>query len=204
VLACILAALLLGVAPRSAAAAGFATAQDYFYDADFELALETLDTVLADESLAGTDRRDAEVLRARCHARLGHDAEAIDAYCEAVREDPAWNPDPATFSSDEMALFRRALASCPLAAAPPTPPEPGTLASGSGNGPDPLPPAGENGGSWYTSRKLWIGTGALLVLLAVAGASSAEEDPAPIRDNSVPDFPDPPTGAPFAGAGIRW
>lgn len=175
-------------------------ALDYFYDADFELALETLDEALAGGQLEPAATQEAHVVRARCHARLGAEKEAMDAYCEVVALNPAWNPNPAEFSSHELALFRRALARCPLAVVPAEPERATELASPVG-GSEPLAAAAvDEGGSWYRSKKLWIGAGALFVLLAVAGG---EDDPeAEVRDR-VPDFPDPPNAPSPTGGTYR-
>ena len=191
---------VLAVTPAGAAPA-VDLALDYFYDADFELALETLDEALAGGQLDPAATQEAHVVRARCHARLGAEADAMDAYCEVVALNPAWNPNPTEFSSDELALFRRALARCPLAAAPAEPEPVTTLASPVG-GSEPLGAAasGDDGGSWYTSKKLWIGAGALFVLLAVAGG---EQDPDEDARDRVPDFPDPPN-APTPTWRISW
>lgn len=183
--------VLLTAAP--AAAGELDAAREYFYDADFELAIEEIDARLEGGLSGLTLLREAHALAGQCHARLGDETAAIDAFCSALTAEPDWNPDPTLFSSEELSLYRRAYAQCPQLAVP----RPG--------GSQPVEPAPSLAGAtegasspWYKQKKFWIGTGAILVLLAAAG-NNADQDPAAAAD--VPDFPDPPRSP---AVQLRW
>jgi hypothetical protein len=175
--------------PANAAGADLATAWEYFYDADFELALIEVDRFLGAVAIDAARLREAHALAGQCHARLGDDGAAVRSFCSALAADAAWSPDPNVFSLEELALYRRAHSECPRVAAPqpvtPGPPPadiPGALATGA-----------VGGTAWYHKKSFWIGTGALLTALVIAGASS--DDGAPTSDQ-VPAFPEPPRPAP--------
>lgn len=159
--------------PGAAGAGALDEAWEQFYDADFELALETTDALLAGGAPTGNDAVNLHVVRARCFARLGQEDDAMDSFCRTVAAGPDWSPDP-TFSADELALFRRALATCPVASSP----------SSYASGPAPILPLpgdeptddSESGGSWITSKTLWITAGAAVLALGLASRGTKQVD----------------------------
>ncbi|MGQ0721569.1 MAG: hypothetical protein ACT4PE_08350 [Candidatus Eiseniibacteriota bacterium] len=185
----VLAAAVLLAAPVHAADADLATAWEYFYDADFELALGEVDRFLGAVVLDAPRLREAHALAGQCHARLGDEVAAVESFCSALAVDAAWSPDPTVFSLEELALFRRAHSECPQVASP----EPVTPDPMPGGVPDEVAAAALAGSPWYHKKSFWIGTGALLTALVIAGSSS--DDGAPTGDQ-VPGFPDPPGPAP--------
>jgi hypothetical protein len=168
-----------------AADADLATAWEYFYDADFELALGEVDRFLGAGVLDAPRLREAHALAGQCHARLGEDAAAVESFCGALAVDAAWSPDPTVFSLEELSLFRRAHAECPQVAAP----EPVGTSPIPQDVPVEVVAAAAAGSAWYHKKSFWIGTGALLTALVIAGSST--DDGAPTSDQ-VPGFPDPP------------
>jgi hypothetical protein len=68
--------------------------------------------------------RDAYVLKARSELGLAHKSSATEAFCQAIRVDSAWRPDPDFFTKDEIAAFDAARASCPGGAKEPAKTEP--------------------------------------------------------------------------------
>lgn len=154
-------------------------ARDAFQGADFEMALEALDDYLAGGDLSTTDRTEALVLQAQCHARLDNEAAAVKSLCEVMKLDPEWQPDPNRFSPQEMRTFRIALASCPRKKVPPKPFDPSTAAV-------------KESPSWYERKLVWVGVGAA-ALTAVLLAGGDEPGGGPGDDGGVPGFPPPPS-----------
>ncbi len=99
-------------------------AEDYFQVADFSMALQKVNELLKSGDLEGTMLRDAYVLKARSELGLAHKSSATEAFCQAIRVDSAWRPDPDFFTKDEIDAFDAALASCPGGATAPPKAEP--------------------------------------------------------------------------------
>jgi hypothetical protein len=164
---------LFAVTAQAADREALDQAQDYFLVADFATALDKVNGILASGDLEGGALRDAWVLKARCEIGMAHRSAAADAYCEALRVEPSWRPDPDLFTKDELAVFEQALASCNLESTTP---------------PSPLPPAAASGATpWYKKKSTLLIAGGVVVagvLVAVlAGGSDDSEDP---------DLPGPP------------
>jgi hypothetical protein len=152
-----------------------ARAQEHYDFAEFSQALSLLDGLIAEGGLRGDALRDAYVLKARSLVGLGHTATAMDAYCDALRLDSDWRPDPVVFPKDEIEVFERALDTCSLEAPPP----PAQAA------------AGEGGTPWYKKPIAWVAGGAVLIVgvLALGGGDDGGDG----GGDSLPDFPEPPT-----------
>lgn len=87
-------------------------AEDYFQVADFATALQKVDSLLKSGDLEGNLLRDAYVLKARCELGLAHKTSAADAFCEALKVDAAWRPDPDFYTKDEIQTFDQARGNC--------------------------------------------------------------------------------------------
>jgi hypothetical protein len=172
-----------------------AKAEDYFLVADFGTALEKVDGLLSSGSLTGDGLRDAYVLKARCELGLVHRSSAVDAFCNALRIDPQWRPDPDFYTTDELEVFGQARETCGTTGSGPVSP---------GGTPAPMAPsaraASSGGGApWYTNKGVLAAAGGVVVvglLLALSGGGSDG------GASPLPGFPDPPTSSPVgAGAG---
>lgn len=104
--------LLPGAAWAATAREELTKAEDYFQVADFQTALEKVDVLLKSGDLEGTLLRDAYILKARSELGLAHRSAAVDAFCSALKVDPAWRPDPDFYTNDEIQTFEQARASC--------------------------------------------------------------------------------------------
>ena len=177
-----LAAFLLSVCPgvtlvsiaRAADRQDLARAQEHYDFAEFGEALTLLNQLISEGGLKGDALRDAYVLKARCLVGQGHTSTALDAYCQALRLDPNWRPDPVVFPKDEIEVFERALDTCSLEAAP----APKTAAAGT---------------PWYKKPIAWVAGGAAIIVgILVAGGGGGDEGGG---GNDLPPFPDPPDHA---------
>lgn len=162
---------------RASAREDLVKAQEHFEYTDYAQAMAVVDKLLAEGSLSGGDLREAHILRARCLAGMGREPEAIEAFCQVVRLDPKWKPDPFQFKSEEQDLFQRAEQRCAsmgvTRAEPPAQQE----------------EAKKGGGKW----KLLVAGGALLVggvVLLAAGGGGGGDGATP--DADLPGFPSPP------------
>jgi hypothetical protein len=157
-----------------------ARASDHVDFAEYEEALAILDPLIASRELSGESLRDAYILTARSHAGLGHTSQAKEAFCQALRIDPQWRPDPVVFTNDEIELFDGARASCQLA----QPAQP----AGSGL----QPSAAAASTPWYKKPVTWIAGGAAIVLgvLVLGGGGGGDGGEESLPD--LPDFPEHP------------
>jgi hypothetical protein len=143
-------------------------AQEHYDFAEYGVALTILDGMIARGDLTGDTLRDAKILKARCLVGLGRDSEALDAWCEVIKLDPAWRPDEVFFPGNEIASFNRALEGCvekESAAAP-----------------------------WYKNKIVMAGAGALVLVGVLAVAMGGGGDDGGGGGNALPGFPDPPEG----------
>jgi hypothetical protein len=161
-------------------------AEDYFLVADFATALQKVETLLDSGELSGGTLRDAWVLKARCEVGLAHRSTAVDAFCQALRVEPTWRPDPDLYTKDEMEVFEQARGSCAGGApAQPTGEQPR----------EPSRPLGERqpeatgGKPWYKKPAFLLVGGAVLVGGAIALAAGGGGDDG---ESDLPNFPDPP------------
>lgn len=173
-----LAALLLAALIPAAAQAQdpreeLTRAEDYFLVGDTTTALEKATRLLDAGALTGDARFSAWILRGRCETAHGKDGPARDAFCEALRLDPRWQPDAALFTAAEVASVDRARAAgCgdPAFAGvqPGTTPAPERTAA-----PSYLPPpaAGGGGTPWYRKKMVLglVGAAAAAAVLAFSG-----------------------------------
>jgi hypothetical protein len=164
-------------------------AEDYFQVADFKTALEKVNELIQSGDLEGTMLRDAYVLKARSELGLAHKSSATEAFCQAIRVDSAWRPDPDFFTKDEIAAFDSALASCPGGAKEPPKAEPVKPATTQPAPTTTTAAAVEGSKPWY-KKPLVLGIiGAAVVggvVLATGGGDDDEGDPV------LADFPPPP------------
>jgi hypothetical protein len=164
------------VSAEAADREGLDQAQDYFLVADFATALDKVNGLLASGDLEGGALRDAWVLKARCEIGMAHRSSAADAYCEALRVEPSWRPDPDLFTKDELAVFEQALASCNLE---------------STTAPSPLPPSAASAAAtpWYKKKStLYIAGGVVVAAVLVAVLAGGGDD----EDTVLPGPPPPP------------
>jgi hypothetical protein len=162
-------------------------AEDYFQVADFSTALKKVDELLKSGDLEGAMLRDAYVLRARCELGLAHKVSATDAFCEALKVDAAWRPDPDFFTTDEIAAFESARTTCSAAKDTTTEPvKPATTTPAKTAAPA---AAVSESKPWY-KKPLVLGILAAAVVggvvLAMGGGGDDEGDPV------LADFPPPP------------
>ena len=169
-------------------------AEDYFLVADFATALTKVEALLDAGDLQGGTLRDAWVLKARCEVGLAHKSSAVEAFCEALRVEPGWRPDPDLYTKDELEVFEQAKASCtgaPAESKPPgtptTPPPPSPMPAPMSTG---AADAGESK-PFYKKPIFMVIGGALLVggAVALAGGGGDDDD----GGTPLPDFPPPPT-----------
>jgi hypothetical protein len=109
----------------------------------------------------------------------------MDAYCEALRVDASWRPDPDLFTKDEITLFDQARPGCRVESTTPPSPLPPARSTGTHGGSD-------SGRSWYQKKSTWAVAGGVLVAGIVAGmlAGGGDDD----ADGILADFPPPPAG----------
>jgi hypothetical protein len=164
-------------------------AEDYFQVADFSTALQKVNELLKSGDLEGTMLRDAYVLKARSELGLAHKSSATEAFCQAIRVDSAWRPDPDFFTKDEIAAFDAARASCPGGAKEPPKADPVKPATTQPAPTTTTAAAVEESKPWY-KKPLVLGIlGAAVVggvVLAMGGGDDDEGDPA------LAGFPPPP------------
>jgi hypothetical protein len=158
--ACAMPATVSAQSPREE----LAQATDEFNYGNFLNALSIVNRLAAEGDLSGDDLRDAYALQARCEGELGNRSNALAAFCEVIRIDPSWRPNPSLYTSNEEAIFQEALNEC----------EP------------------EGGGmkKWYL---IGGGAAAAVILAILAGGSGGNgDDPGNGGGTTLPDFPDPP------------
>ncbi len=161
-------------------------AEDYFQVADFATALQKVDALLKSGDLEGSTLRDAYVLKARCELGLAHRSSATDAFCQALRVDGGWRPDPDFYTKDEVEAFEQARASCtPGDATPPRETTPvkerATKDSAAAAGVSESKP-------WY-KKPLVLGIlGAVVVGGVILALSGGDDEGDPV----LADFPPPP------------
>ena len=165
-------------------------AEDYFQVADFQTALEKVDVLLKSGDLEGTLLRDAYILKARSELGLAHRSASVDAFCSALKVDPAWRPDPDFYTNDEIQTFEQARASCSTVKT--TEPAPSTTTpttTPTGAKPAAATAAVEESKPWY-KKPLVLGViGAALIggIALAAGGGGDDGDEADLAS-----FPDPP------------
>jgi hypothetical protein len=172
-------ALLATSASAASGREALEEAQDYFLVADFGTALDRVDSLLESGDLEGGALRDAWVLKARCEIGLAHRSAAVDAYCEALRVDPSWAPDPDLFTKDEVAVFEQAREGCTLETT---------------EKPSPMPPPASAGGQpWYKKKTTWYIAGGVVAagILAAVLAGGSDEETAPPLAGPPPPPPTP-------------
>jgi hypothetical protein len=160
-------------------------AEDYVLVADFGTALEIVDPMLASGELSGDALRDAWILKARCELGLAHRSSAADAFCNALRVDSQWEPDPDFYTKDEQDVFRQARENCAVGA-PPGQVDTGGTPVGAVS----AMPAGMSRDTrpWY-KKPLYLGIiGGAVVLGTVLLLSGGDDDEKVL----LPDFPAPP------------
>ncbi len=180
----IVAALLLAaVAPAEASADAareeLTRAEDYFLVGDTATALDKVTRLLDAGTLPADARFTAWILRARCEQARGKGGAAADAFCEALRLDPRWQPDGARFTEAEVASVDRARAAgCgdpayagirPGTASPPA--ERAATASYL-----PPPAAGGGGTPWYRKKMVLGLVGGAAAAAAVLALSGGGDD----------------------------
>ena len=188
--------LNLGLLARPAFAADpreeLTKAEDYFLVADFTTALAKVDTLLNSGDLSGGTLRDAHILKARCEVGLAHRSSAVESFCDALRVEPGWRPDPDLFTKDELEVFEQARTSCAASTEPTKPTTPTsqpTTPPAPKSGAMPASAAAESGGKPFYKKPLFLVLGAAVVaggVVALAGGGGDESDP------DLPGFPDPP------------
>jgi len=148
-------------------------AETHIMFAEYDKALEILDSLISEGGLSGESLRDAHVLKGRGHALQGQESLAVDSFCRALKSDPTWSPDEFIFTDPEMELFGRATeAGCHLQA----------------------PPVEEKDGKpFYMKPVAWVGAAAGVALVLILGGGG-DSDPDPDPDPDLADFPDPPGG----------
>lgn len=189
--------LLVATAPAAvradAAREELTRAEDYFLVGDTATALDKVTRLLNAGALTGDARFSAWILRGRCEQARGKNGAAEDAFCEALRLDPRWQPDGALFTAEEVAAVDRSRAAgCgdPALAGvqPGTAPPPARPAAS----PSYLPPpaAGGGGTPWYRKKMvlgLVGGAAAAAAVLAFSGGGEDGGGAAPL-----PGFPELP------------
>jgi hypothetical protein len=157
-------------------------AEDYFQVADFQTALEKVDVLLKSGDLEGTLLRDAYILKARSQLGLAHRSAAVDAYCSALKVDPAWRPDPDFYTNDEIQVFEQARASCTaVKTTEPTEKPPTTTTQ-------PAAPAVSESKPWY-KKPLYLGLIGAAVVGGIALAAGGGGDD---EEADLEGFPPPP------------
>jgi len=162
-------------------------AEDYFLVADFSTALQKVEALLQTGDLQGSTLRDAWILKARCEIGLGHRSTATDAFCEALRVEPSWRPDPDLYTNDELEVFEQARSSCGGGTGEPVKQEsaPSTTRT------EPAMPQMSSGEKkpWYKKPVFLAIGGALVVggIIAAAGGGGGDDG-----EPDLPGFPDPP------------
>ena len=151
----------------------------YHFDfSEYAEAAELLDGVIAGGELSGDGLRDAYVLRARCSMAMGQDTMARDDFCEVVRLDADWRPDPVEYTQDEVAGFEAARADCLQAV-----PEPVVA---------PEPAEDEGGTPFYAKPVVWVVAGVAVVAGVLLAGGGGDDETPPVED-PISDPPEPPT-----------
>lgn len=166
-------------------------AEDYFLVADFTTALAKVDTLLDSGDLSGGTLRDAHVLKARCEVGLAHRSSAVESFCDALRVEPGWRPDPDLFTKDELEVFEQAKTSCAATSEPTKEPgqtPPASTAPKSSAMPPPV--AAEKEGKPFYKKPLFLGIGAAVVVGGIVALASGGGDESSEED--LPAFPEPP------------
>ncbi|HET9888060.1 MAG TPA: hypothetical protein VFR10_11150 [bacterium] len=157
-------------------------AEDYFQVADFQTALEKVDVLLKSGNLEGTLLRDAHILKARSQLGLAHRSAAVDAFCSALKVDPAWRPDPDFYTNDEVQVFEQARASCSTVKTTEPTEKPATTTTQKA-----AATQVEESKPWY-KKPLYLGLiGAALVGGVVLAAGGGDDE-----DPDLAGFPPPP------------
>lgn len=87
-------------------------ARDLFDGAEFERSLALVDSTLKMADRADVWVRDGYILKARCLRRMGRVDDARTWFCEAVRLDPVWAPEPYELDTEELAMLDTARREC--------------------------------------------------------------------------------------------
>jgi len=167
--------LIVGGAAAESPREKLTAAEDHFLSADFRRALDETTRLIESGELKGSVLRDAHVLRARCEVAMAHRSSSIDAFCEALRVDPAWQPDPDFFTAGELEAFDQAAADCG--------PKEGTA-------PSYLPERQSTSSSpWYRGKFFLGAVGTAAVAATVLALSGGDEGAV---EADLPLFPPPP------------
>jgi len=119
-------------------------------------------------------------LQGRCELALGNPSAATDAFCDALRLDPAWRPD-ATFDEEEVGAFERTAATCTT--------DRGLVIRPGADGKSYLPGPMSRGKPWYKKPKYVGAIAGVVAVAAVFAFSGGGEDAAAPRLSSYPDPP---------------
>ncbi|MFN8179139.1 MAG: hypothetical protein U0167_14510 [bacterium] len=170
-------------------------ADDYFQVADFTTALSKVQALIDSGDLSGGTLRDAYILKARCEVGLAHRSSAVESFCNALRVEPGWRPDPDLYTKDELQVFDQAKASCSTSSTEPSKqPTKETPAQPVKERPSAMPAPESSGaggeGKPFYKKPLFLALGGALVvggiIAATGGGSSTTTAP------NLPDFPGPP------------
>jgi hypothetical protein len=170
-----------GWVPAAMADAGadLEQARYHFDFGEYDQAGALLTSAIEGGGLSGEDLRDAYVLRARCALAQGQATTAGDDFCEVIRMDGAWRPDPVEFTAAEVAGFEAAQANCAA-------PEPVVAP----------PPAEEKKSKGFFAKPIgWIVTGAVVVggvILATGGGGDDGGGGGGTPADPLADPPPPP------------
>lgn len=164
-----------------------ARVEDDYLMADFPAALQKVDALLASGDLEGAALRDAWILKARCEVGLGHRSSAEDAFCQALRVQPTWRPDPDLSTKDEIDAFEQARAQCGAAPWDRAREEPGPIEDESSGS-----TRVSAGRPWYKNPVVLGVGGALVIGGIVAAASGGGGGGGGDEVPDLPGFPEPP------------
>jgi hypothetical protein len=186
-------ALNLALLVRSAQAADareeLAKADDYFQVADFSTALTKVNALLESGDLSGGTLRDAYALKARCEVGLAHRSSAVEAFCEALRVEPGWRPDPDLYTKDELEVFEQARGSCTGEQPTKQPSQEPTKTERPSAMPAPVSAGG--GEKPFYKKPLFLGIGAAVVVGGIVALAGGGDDGGG-GEPDLPGFPPPP------------
>lgn len=161
-------------------------AEDYFLVADFSTALAKVNALLDGGGISGGTLRDAYILKARCEVGLAHRSSAVEAFCQALRVESSWRPDPDLYTKDELEVFEQAKTSCGAGTSEPSKPaEPSKPLDTA----KPKPASSGGGKPWYKKPAVLAVGGALVVGGVVLAMGGGGDDGG---ESDLPFFPEPP------------
>jgi hypothetical protein len=152
-------------------------AQRSFEFAEYDKALNQVETLIQGGLLTGNDLRDAHLLKGRCLLAMDREPEALISFCEAMKVDSIWQPDTFEFKTDEIEAFNRARDTCDLETR--EKPEEKERKEGEKKGPSKL--------LYYLVGGVVLVAGAV-ALAAGGGGGDGDGN----GEEELPGFPDPP------------